>query len=116
MEKSLEDIRHTLLQFREERDWKTYHDPKNLAEAISIEASELLEIFLWKSNVQSRDLSEKEMKRIKEEVADIFIFLIYMCEELKIPLLDEVMAKIEVNRTKYPADISRGTSKKYTEL
>ncbi len=112
----LDTIQNKILSFRNERDWAQFHDPKNLAEAISIEAGELLENFLWKTTERSRNLSAEEVKNVKEELADIFIFLTYLCEEYKIDLLKEVEKKIAMNETKYPAVKAKGSSKKYTQL
>ncbi len=98
----LESIQKKIIAFRDERDWAQFHDPKNLAEALSIEAGELLEIFLWKATEQSRNLTAEELKNVKEELADIFIFLTYLSEEYKIDLLKEVEIKIAQNAAKYP--------------
>ncbi len=109
-------IKLKILTFRNERDWAQFHDPKNLAEALSIESSELLENFLWKTVEQSRNLSEEELQNIKEELSDIFIFLTYLCHEYKIDLLKEVEKKIAMNASKYPIEKAKGSSRKYTEL
>ena len=109
-------IQQKILAFRNERDWAQFHDPKNLAEALSIEAGELLENFLWKTTEQSRNLSAEELKNVKEELADIFIFLTYLSEEYKIDLLKEVEKKIAQNAAKYPVEKAKGSSKKYTDL
>src|SRR5512146_2908313 len=98
----LESIRNKIVAFRNARDWAQFHDPKNLAEALSIEAGELLENFLWKTTEQSRKLSPEELQNVKEELADIFIFLTYLSEEYKIDLLKEVEKKIAKNEMKYP--------------
>ena len=112
----LESIQKKILSFRNERDWAQFHDPKNLAEALSIEAGELLENFLWKTTEQSRNLTAEELKNVKEELADIFIFLTYLSEEYKIDLLAEVEKKIAMNEAKYPVEKAKGSNKKYTEL
>jgi len=112
----LESIQKKIISFRNERDWAQFHDPKNLAEALSIEAGELLENFLWKTTEQSRKLSAEELKNVKEELADIFIFLTYLCEEYEIDLLHEVIRKLSLNEKKYPVQKAKGSSKKYTEL
>ncbi len=112
----LEPIQQKIVAFRNERDWAQFHDPKNLAEALSIEAGELLENFLWKTTEQSRNLTAEELKNVKEELADIFIFLTYLSEEYKIDLLSEVEKKIGLNEVKYPVDKAKGSSKKYTFL
>src|SRR3989337_974762 len=112
----LESIQKNIIAFRNERDWAQFHDPKNLAEALSIEAGELLENFLWKTTEQSRNLSAEELKNVKEELADIFIFLTYLCEEYKIDLLKEVEKKIAKNEAKYPVEMAKGSAKKYTSF
>jgi dCTP diphosphatase len=109
-------IQQKILDFRNERDWAQFHDPKNLAEALSIEAGELLENFLWKTTEQSRNLTAEELKNVKEELADIFIFLTYLSKEYKIDLLMEVESKITHNAVKYPLEKAKGSSKKYTEF
>ena len=109
-------IKKKILNFRNERDWAQFHDPKNLAEALSIEAGELLENYLWKNTEQSRTLSIDELKSVKEEMADIFIFLTYLCEEYKIDLLEEVEKKIVLNEERYPVQKAKGSAKKYTDL
>jgi NTP pyrophosphatase (non-canonical NTP hydrolase) len=112
----LESLKQKIISFRNERDWAQFHDPKNLAEALSIEAGELLENFLWKTTEQSRKLTAEELKNVKEELADIFIFLTYLCEEFKIDLLKEVKKKIDINAAKYPVGKAKGSNKKYTDL
>jgi len=109
-------IQQKIIAFRNERDWAQFHDPKNLAEALSIEAGELLENFLWKTTEQSRNLTATELANIKHEIADIFIFLTYLCNEYKIDLLREVENKIAHNEAKYPVEKSKGSSRKYTDL
>jgi|SRR3990172_9066803 len=116
MSQPFDKIQKTIIDFRNERDWAQFHDPKNLAEALSIEAGELLENFLWKTTEHSRNLTAEELKNVKEELADIFIFLTYMCEEFKIDLLNEVQNKVDHNAAKYPVEKAKGSSKKYTEL
>jgi NTP pyrophosphatase (non-canonical NTP hydrolase) len=110
------ELRRRILAFRDKREWKPFHDPKNLSEAISIEAGELLEVFLWKTTDGSRELTEVEITRIRDELADIFIFLVYLSEELGINLLEVVAQKIKKNENKYPVSKSKGTSSKYDKL
>jgi NTP pyrophosphatase (non-canonical NTP hydrolase) len=109
-------IKKKILNFRNKRDWAQFHDPKNLAEALSIEAGELMENYLWKNTEQSRKLSLDELKNVKEEMADIFIFLTYLSEEYQIDLLAEVEKKIELNEVRYPVQKAKGSAKKYTDL
>ena len=109
-------LRDRLLEFRRQRDWEQFHDPKNLAEGLIIEAGELLEIFLWKQTDQSRQLNETERKRAEEEIGDIFAFLIYLCCELNIDPFEAARRKIEINQQKYPVEKARGKSTKYNAL
>ncbi|MBN1124990.1 MAG: nucleotide pyrophosphohydrolase [Sedimentisphaerales bacterium] len=111
-----EELKEKALSFRNKRDWQQYHSPKNLAEGLSVEAAELLENFLWISPEQSRNLSEEKKARIKPELADIFVFLIYLCEELEVDLFEETVKKIEHNAKKYPLHKAKGSHKKYTDL
>jgi len=112
----LKRIQDKILEFRNTRDWAQFHDPKNLAEAISIEAGELLVNFLWKTVEQSRNLTDDERLNVRHEIADIFILLTYLCHEFKIDLLREVEIKLAHNEEKYPVEKAKGSNKKYTEL
>jgi dCTP diphosphatase len=112
----LESIRKKIIAFRNAREWAQFHDPKNLAEALSIEAGELLENFLWKTTGQSRNLSAEELNSVKQELADIFIYITYLCDEFGIDVLKEVKEKIDINERKYPVDKAKGSAKKYTKL
>jgi NTP pyrophosphatase (non-canonical NTP hydrolase) len=116
MGRSLSEIANNIIQFRDDRDWGQYHDPKNLAQALSIEVAELQEIFLWQTLAESRKLSSEKIKRVKEEVADIFIYLTYLCHTYNIDLLEAVEAKLQKNSLKYPIAKAKGSRKKYTEL
>ena len=104
-----------IVAFRDERDWKQFHNPKDLAAAISIEAAELQELFLWKPAGDLDLHSAGKKDRIEEEVADIASFLLLLCNELEINLADAVLRKIEKNAAKYPAEKVKGSAKKYDE-
>ena len=112
----LQKLKEKIMEFRQKRDWEQYHDPKNLAEAISIEASELLENFLWKTREESRNPNDDEMENIKDEIADIFIYLLVISEELDIDLIKSAEAKLKKNSKKYPVEKAKGINKKYDEL
>ncbi len=108
-----QEIINELIKFRNERDWKQFHDTKNLAIALSIEAAELNELFLWKGI----DESEKvDKSKIKEELADIFAYAFLLAEKLDLNVKDIVLEKIKRNGEKYPVSKSKGTAKKYNEL
>ncbi len=108
---------HTLMQalvnFRDERDWKQFHDSKNLAIALSIEAAELNELFLWKDAVSAEEVS---ISRIKEELADVFAYALLLAEKHQLNVSEIVLDKIQRNAEKYPVEKSKGSAQKYTEL
>lgn len=110
-----ENLRKAILDFRDARDWKQFHNPKDLATAISIEAWELQELFLWKSQEDSYEIW-KNSNEVKEEIADIFNYLILMAETCDIDLEQVVLDKIEKNNQKYSVEKSKGRSDKYTKL
>ena len=116
MESKYDNLRKKIMAFRDARDWAQYHDPKNLASAISIEAAELQEIFLWLSTQASRQLPAAKIDRVKDEVADIFIFLNYLCDALDINLFEAAEDKLAQNALKYPVALSKGSNRKYTDL
>jgi NTP pyrophosphatase (non-canonical NTP hydrolase) len=103
-------ITDALLKFRDERDWEQFHNPKDLAIAISIEANELLELFLWKTPDQAN------VDKVKEELADILSFSFLLAEKYGLDIKQIMLDKIELNKTKYPAEKAKGTAKKYNEL
>ena len=111
----LAPLSDALNAFAEERDWEQFHSPKNLAMALTVEAAELQEIFQWLTTEQSADLSEHQFMRVRQEIGDVFNYLIRLADQLDIDVLDAARAKIEENRNKYPVDAVKGSSKKYTE-
>lgn len=104
-----------LINFRDKRNWKQFHNPKDLATALSIEASELQEIFLWKNGPSLKEAISKKKEHIEQEVADIASYLFLLCHELEIDLDAVVRKKLELNNQKYPSHQVRGSSKKYNE-
>lgn len=108
-----EDAVAKALAFREERDWAQFHNPKDLAISVSLEASELLEVFQWSGT--DIEVHEKRAE-MSEELADVVIYCIYLADSLGVSLAEIVDAKIDVNAKKYPVGKARGNSKKYTEL
>lgn len=111
----IEQLTKELVAFRNDRDWKQFHNPKDLAIALSIEASELQEIFLWKNGTSLDEAIAKKREHIEQEVADIASYLLLLCNELEIELDTVVRNKLELNKQKYPAHKVRGSSKKYNE-
>ncbi len=113
--KELEQIKLQLRQFADDRNWDQFHSPKNLSMALIAEAAELVEHFQWLTEEQSKSLKQDQLAKVKEELADIQIYLIRIADKLDVDLIDAVENKIEANNKKYPADKVRGSSKKYTE-
>ena len=111
----IEDLANELREFAAERDWEQFHTPKNIAMALSVECSELLEIFQWLTPEESTNLSSKQMARVEEEVGDVANYLIRLCDLLDLDLVECAIKKIEINRAKYPAEKVRGSSRKYTD-
>lgn len=109
----LKDITEALVKFRDERDWAQFHDSKNLATAISIEAAELNELFLWKTIKESEEVNKE---KIKEELADILAYSFLLANKHGFDIKQIVLDKIKRNGEKYPIDKSKGSAKKYNEL
>ncbi|MAI84524.1 MAG: nucleotide pyrophosphohydrolase [Rickettsiales bacterium] len=107
-------IKLLLRKFSKNRDWDKFHNLKNLACALSVEASELLEIFQWENNKKITD--EKTFERISDEVADILLYLIRFADIANINLEVACLNKIKKNEKKYPVKLCKGVSKKYNEL
>lgn len=112
MEKYKEVIEE-LIKFRDARDWQQFHDSKNLALAISIEAAELNELFLWKKGDEVENI---KIDRLKEELADILSFSFLLAEKHNLDIFQIVLDKVKRNAEKYPVDKAKGTAKKYDEL
>lgn len=106
----IQQITDTLIRFRNERDWEQFHNPKDLALAINVEAGELLELFLWKKP------EDANIDRIKEELADVFAFGFLLADKYGFDIKQIVLDKISKNSEKYPVSKSKGTARKYNEL
>jgi NTP pyrophosphatase (non-canonical NTP hydrolase) len=111
----LSSLSNALEAFATERDWHQFHSPKNLAMALTVEAAEIMEIFQWQTTEQSMELEPKKMQDVEEELADTFIYLIRLADTLAVDHLRAAESKLKQNRDKYPADIVRENSAKYTE-
>lgn len=113
MSNNINELKASILEFRQKRDWKQFHKIKDLLLGLGIEVAELNELFLWK-NEQEINLIPKE--KIADEIADIFIFLTYISDEFGIDIESAVKNKVNKNDVKYPVDKSKGSNKKYNEL
>lgn len=114
----LQELTDRLIAFRDERDWKQFHTLKNLLLSLSLEAAELLELAQWQTDqeLEARIAEPTVQARLREECADIFLYLLLIAERAGFDLAQAASAKIEKNAAKYPVEKARGTAKKYTEL
>ena len=108
-------IQNQLQKFAIERDWEQFHTPKNLAMALSVEASELVEIFQWLNTEESNSPDQKQTEEINSEVADIAMYLLRFCSVLGIDLEKAIERKLERNAEKYPVNLSKGNAQKYNQ-
>jgi dCTP diphosphatase len=109
-------LRDELRQFAADRDWEQFHTPKNLAIALSVEVAELLEHFQWLTPDESQRLPADKSGAIRLEMADVLLYLVRLADRLGIDLAASAFDKIAINAKKYPVALSKGSSKKYTEL
>ena len=112
----LQELREALRRFSAERDWEQYHAPKNLAMALCVEAAELLEHFQWLSEQESRSLGAQRLGAVREELADVLLYLVRLADTLDVDLIAAARDKLVVNAQKYPVDKARGNNRKYNEL
>jgi NTP pyrophosphatase (non-canonical NTP hydrolase) len=112
----MDEVIARIRQFRDERDWLQYHDPKSLAASIAIEAAELLEEFQWKDAEESRRHAAANREAVADEIADVAIYLLELADVLGIDVRSAILSKLEKNAVKYPVDKSRGRSTKYDKL
>lgn len=106
----IQQLTEILRRFRDERDWAQFHNAKDLALALNIEAAELLEVFLWKTSDQA------DIDSVKEELADVITFALLLADKYGLDVKQIVLEKMEKNARKYPIEKSKGSAKKYTEL
>lgn len=110
----IEKLLQQILAFRDERDWAQFHDSKNLALALSVEAAELNELFLWKNTPE--DLDSIDKTKLADELADVLVYALLLADKEGFDVADIVTNKLKKNGDKYPVGKSKGSSKKYTEL
>jgi len=115
---NVEQIQKQLRAFAQERDWEQFHTPKNLASALAVETSELLEIFQWLNDAQAISIKDDvaRMSKVEEEMADVTLYLLRLADVLSVDLQKAVDRKLSLNADKYPVDKARGNAKKYNEL
>ncbi|MFL0810459.1 MAG: nucleotide pyrophosphohydrolase [Agarilytica sp.] len=115
MSQSIEELTQALLAFAEARDWKQFQSPKNLSMAIAVEAAELMEHFQWLSTEASTQLPTDKKQAASYELADVFMYTLLLAKRMNIDLMNATQEKMRINEEKYPADLVRGSAKKYDE-
>jgi NTP pyrophosphatase (non-canonical NTP hydrolase) len=110
MKSDISVLTEKLVAFRDEREWGQFHNPKDLAAALSIEASELLECWLWKKP------EDADLSKVREELADVFAYAFLLAERCNLDVTEIVLEKIQKNKLKYPVTKAKGNARKYTEL
>ena len=112
----IEEIRRRIRAFRDAREWMQFHNPKNLACSVAIEAAELLEHFQWATPEQSEAVGRERREAISDEIADVAIYLIELADNLEIDFVEAIHKKLDLNDARYPTEKAKGSSKKYDEL
>ena len=113
---TLNALTRKIVAFRDARDWKQFHNPKDTAISLSLEAAELLEPFQWLTPEQSQTLGAEQHEAVRQEIADVLIYLTRLADLLDIDLLDAAAHKLEINARKYPVEKARGNALKYSDL
>ncbi len=116
MDARLESLSAEIQKFCSERDWEQFHNPKNLAIAMSVEASELLEVFQWLTPEQSQNLNAEQKYQARDELGDVMICLLNFAHRLGIDPVEAATQKLEKVKAKYPVEKSKGLAKKYSDL
>lgn len=112
----LKSLQEKIAQFVADRDWDQFHNPKDLAISLNLEASEVLEHFQWKSEKEMSDYVKTHKEEVGEELADVLYWVLLMANNMKIDVISASERKLQKNAEKYPVDKSKGNHKKYTEL
>lgn len=113
---SLENLKNLVVKFRDDRDWKQFHNPKDLAISLNLEASEVLEHFQWKNKDEIEVHIKEKGEEIAEELSDVLYWVLLMANDMDIDLEKSFKQKLIKNDLKYPAEKAKGTHTKYTEL
>ncbi|AFI83992.1 nucleotide pyrophosphohydrolase [Methylophaga nitratireducenticrescens] len=110
------DLLKQLIEFRRERDWEQFHNPKDIAISLSIEAAELLEWFQWRNMTEIMQMLETDKREaLEDEIADVAVYLSYLCHDLNIDIEQAIQRKMQKNAAKYPVDKVKGRADKYNE-
>lgn len=112
----LDVLKNSMREFADTRDWNQFHSPKNLCMALGVEVAEITEHFQWLTEEESQNLAQDKIQEIGHEMADTLLYLVRLADKLGIDLLESALNKMEINKQKYPVEMSRGNAKKYTEF
>ena len=112
---TLDDLARRVLAFREARDWRQFHNPKDMALSLSLEVAELLELMQWRNGDELAEHLRHHRQRVGEELSDVLGWVLLLASDLGIDLAEAFERKLELNEAKYPVDKARGSAKKYTE-
>lgn len=112
----LKELAEQIVKFRDQRDWKQFHRPKDLALSLVLEAGEVLELFQWKNEEEAEEVVQSKKEDLSDELADALYWILLMSEDFSIDLKQALERKMEKNSAKYPIEKAKGSSKKYTEL
>ncbi|MBU4360838.1 nucleotide pyrophosphohydrolase [Candidatus Parcubacteria bacterium] len=112
----IKQLTEKIIKFRDARDWKQFHNPKDMAMDLSIEAAEVLELFLWKDKQEIDEYIKKNKEEISDELADVFYAILLISHDLKINIAQALEGKIKKNDKKYPVEKARGVHTKYNKL
>jgi len=115
-ENSINGLTDRIINFRDARDWKQFHNPKDVALSLSLEAAEVLEHFQWKNGAELEEYAKTHKEHIGEELADVLYWVLLMSHDLDIDIINALSKKMDKNEAKYDLDKSKGNHKKYTEL
>lgn len=116
MASEIDKLTSRIVAFRDARDWKQFHNPKDLSLSLVLESAEVMEHFQWKSPEEMQEHVKKHKDDVAEELADVMYWILLMSHDLDINIVDALTKKIEKNESKYPVEKARGSHKKYTEL
>ena len=116
MPDKIEELQQKIIDFRNKRDWKQFHNPKDVALSLVLEATEVLEHFQWKTDEESREYIEHHKELIGEELADVFYWILLMSHDIGLDIAEALQRKLKKNELKYPVDKAKGTHLKYDRL
>ena len=111
----MENLKGAIKRFVGDREWEQFHSPKNLAMALSVEVSEVVEHFQWLTQEQSRALPPEKLREVAQEIGDVMIYLVELSDELGVEPVEAATEKVRTNSSKYPADLVKGKAAKYAK-